>query len=103
MRRRDEGAKRRKARKRLSRDTRANYLMHFRIARDWAGDSRPAPSRPADVETFYDALVEERGHVMANRWAAAALHGLSAWRRQAAMADPQPVQGLEKMRRMAAW
>lgn len=66
----EDGAARRKV-KRLARDTRDNYRMHFRIARDWAGDMVVGAITPADADTMYGALVEARGHVMANRWAAA--------------------------------
>lgn len=61
---------RRKVR-RLSRDTRAGYRGYFNIARAWAGDVPAGSITPADAETFYDALVDERGHVTANRCIAA--------------------------------
>lgn len=61
---------RRKVR-RLSRDTRSGYLSYFKIARAWAGDVPAGSISPADAETFYDALVDERGHVTANRCIAA--------------------------------
>jgi hypothetical protein len=60
----------RKAR-RLSRDTRDNYRRYFAMARAWAGDQPAASITPSDAEAFYDAVVEERGHVVANRCAAA--------------------------------
>jgi hypothetical protein len=57
--------------KRLSRDSREGYIRYFRMAREWAGALPAAAIKPADVEIFYDALVSERGVVVANRCAAA--------------------------------
>lgn len=83
--------------RRLSRDTRAGYLMHFRIARAWAGDTPVGAIKPADVEIFYDELVEARGHVMANRCMAALSMAFSFARDNLQWVTHNPVKSLERV------
>jgi hypothetical protein len=98
MRRPTTPADQRRKIKRLSRDTRAGYLMHFRIARDWAGDTPAGAITPADVDVrFYDALVEERGHVMANRCIAALSMAFQHGVDKLQWLTHNPFKGLEKV------
>lgn len=93
----DEAANPRRKVKRLSRDGRAAYLMHFRIARAWAGERLAFGITPADVDTMYDCMVEERGHFMANRWASAISMAFQYGVDKLQWGTHNPVKALEKV------
>lgn len=93
----DDGTGQRRKIKRLSADGRAAYRMHFRIARDWAGDRLAGAITPADVEIMYNCMVEERGHVMANRWASATSMAFQHGIDKLQWFTHNPFKALEKM------
>jgi integrase len=53
--------------KRLAHSTVINYQSHHRIIRAWAGDIPVRAIKGNNIAVFYDAMIEERGLVMANR------------------------------------
>jgi hypothetical protein len=83
--------------RRLARDTRAGYLMHFRILRAWA-DAMPVTAiRPSDVAALYDELVQARGHVMANRCIGALGMALNFARDDLQWITHNPVKSLDRL------
>lgn len=87
----------RKKLRRLARDTRCAYRGYHKILRVWAGDRLAAAIQPADVETLYDALVEGRGHVSANRCLAAFNTAMNHARDKLRWINHNPCAGLEKI------
>ncbi len=83
--------------RRLSRDTRSAYRGYYKVLRTWAGDQLASKIEPGDVDALYEKLVEQRGHVSANRCIAAFSTAMNYARDKLRWIAHNPCAGLDKI------